>query len=59
MRNFIKLVKKMRQAQNDYFKDRTQSALREAKRLEKMVDEYINDHTEKEKVEKQKEFRLI
>ena len=59
MRNFIELVKKMRQAQNDYFKDRTQSALREAKRLEKMVDEYINDHTEKEKVEKQKEFRLI
>jgi len=51
MKHFIELVKKMRQAQNDYLKDRTQSALREAKRLEKMVDEYIHDHGEKQEAE--------
>lgn len=36
--SFVQLVAAMRQAQIRYFKDRTQSALRESKRLEQQVD---------------------
>ena len=34
----LQLVAAMRQAQKRYFKDRTQSALKESKRLEALVD---------------------
>lgn len=36
--SFMQLVAAMRQAQIRYFKERTQSALKESKRLEKEVD---------------------
>ena len=38
---FLSLVFKMRQAQKNYFKLRTQSALIASKQLEKEVDEWI------------------
>ena len=38
---FLVLVKEMRQAQNDYYKERTQSRLIAAKELEKKVDQII------------------
>jgi hypothetical protein len=39
--DFVMLVKQMREAQNAYFKNRTQSSLVVAKRLEATVDEKI------------------
>lgn len=36
--SFVQLVAAMRRAQKTYFKERTQSALRESKQLEKEVD---------------------
>ena len=41
MRQFVQLVGDMRAAQKRYFKERTQSALYESKRLEKEVDEWL------------------
>ena len=38
---FLVLVKELRQAQRDYFKERTQSRLIAAKELEKKVDQFI------------------
>ena len=38
MSTFVELVREMREAQRRYFKERTQSALKEAKRLEEQVD---------------------
>lgn len=40
---FVKLVKSMRQAQVEYFKNRTQIALEESKSLERQVDKQISD----------------
>ena len=36
--SFVQLVAAMRSAQRRYFRDKTQSALKESKRLEKEVD---------------------
>jgi len=41
MKEFFELVKKMREAQNAYFKNRTQSNLIAAKTAEKKVDEVL------------------
>jgi hypothetical protein len=38
---FIELVREMRYAQQQYFKDRTQSALTRAKDLERKVDKHL------------------
>lgn len=38
---FIEAVKKMRKAQNEYFRTRSGIALNEAKKLEKQVDEML------------------
>lgn len=40
---FVVLVHKMRKAQNEFFATRSEAALREAKRLEKKVDEMIDE----------------
>lgn len=40
--NFAQLVKEMRDAQKEYFKHRTQSALSRSKELERKVDEELN-----------------
>jgi hypothetical protein len=42
VKDFLILVKEMRQAQKDYFKNRTQTRLWLAKVLEKKVDEVLN-----------------
>jgi len=39
--SFIELVREMREAQKRYFRDRTQTALKESKRLEQEVDERV------------------
>lgn len=41
MKEFEELVKKMRKAQKDYFRFRTSSELRLAKKLEAQVDDYL------------------
>lgn len=43
--DFVLLVKEMRKAQKKYFKDRTQSALKESKALEKKVDDVASEIT--------------
>ena len=40
-KSFVQLVAAMREAQRTYFKDRTQSALKESKRLEREVDAQV------------------
>lgn len=42
---FIELVREMRYAQRQYFKDRTQSALTRAKDLERKVDRHLEQQT--------------
>lgn len=42
--NFIQLVKAMRDAQNNYFRNRTQTDLTRAKNLERQVDVQIEKH---------------
>ena len=42
-KSFVQLVAAMRQAQKRYFKERTQSALKEAKQLEREVDAQIDE----------------
>lgn len=39
--SFVELVREMREAQKRYFRDRTQTALKESKRLEQAVDERV------------------
>jgi hypothetical protein len=39
--SFVELVREMREGQKRYFRDRTQTALRESKRLEQEVDERV------------------
>jgi len=39
--SFVELVREMREAQKRYFRDRTQTALKESKRLEQEVDERV------------------
>jgi len=41
LRLFVRTVADMRAAQKRYFRDRTQSALQESKRLEKEVDQQL------------------
>lgn len=41
-KSFFKLVAALRDKQKEYFRTRTQSALRESKALEKRVDDEIN-----------------
>ena len=42
--SFVELVALMRAAQTRYFRDRTQHALAESKRLEQEVDQWIEVH---------------
>ena len=42
---FTELVREMRYAQQQYFKDRTQSALTRAKDLERKVDKHLTQQT--------------
>lgn len=51
--NFIELVKAMREAQKDYFKNRTQSGLVRAKNLERQVDTQLEKHTKEKQAEEQ------
>lgn len=46
MHDFILLVKAMRQAQQDYFKNRHKQDLIKAKNLEKAVDSYLKNVTD-------------
>lgn len=43
MKDFIELVKKMRDAQKEYFRTRDKVVLAESKKLEKQVDNRINE----------------
>lgn len=44
---FAKLVEKMREAQNEYFKKRTRETLRISKQYEKQVDEQLKARRER------------
>ena len=46
---FVNLVRSMRNAQKDYFKQRDQNALLESKRYEGLVDKFIKRFDEKNK----------
>ena len=43
MHDFVELVLQMRQAQKDYFRDRSQQALSYSKELERRVDKAASD----------------
>lgn len=48
MNKFITLVAQMRQAQKEYFKTRDPEILKKSKQLERSVDEWIRELTDKQ-----------
>lgn len=53
--SFVELVRTMRQAQKEYFRDRTQSALQRSKSLERLVDSEIDKLSKQQKPEVQQD----
>lgn len=57
---FARKVQEMRNAQKSYFRTRGNAALQEAKRLEKLIDDNVNEIlAETEQEDKQLEFDII